>query len=414
MLFAGPNDSTKTTSKIFQFDSANFPVQVSVLPGMGTNGRESGKFTNNVSLNIIAGYNGGVEGLEVGGFSNTIKTDVTGIQVAGFSNQVMGEVNGLQWAGFSNFSKAGGNSLQFSGFVNTNLGNTNGIQGAGFSNVVNGDFNGIQGSGFSNVVIGDAIGIQGSGFSNVVTGDLQGIQASGFSNVVTDSLTGIQASGFANVSKSYIKGLQVAGFLNASKEIDGYQLSGFTNVTGKLNGLQLGFINFADSVEQGAPIGFLSFVRKGFHKIEISSSESFTANLTLKTGVEGFYNILTAGANFTTPTLTWGLGYGIGSMTRINEKWSFNSDLIVNYVGYENEKFDDLNMLVNWQIEASYMVAKHLTIFGGASINGFYTTKYDYDKNDFDTRAVPYSVFEFDDGWVKQLYYPGVNVGVRF
>ena len=108
---AGPD-----SLKIQKADSsAYFPIQVSFLPGIGTNGTESGNFKNNLSLNIIAGYNGGVEGLELGLFSNTIKNDVQGIQIAGFSNQVLGKTEGIQAAGFSNFSKSNSNSVQLAG-----------------------------------------------------------------------------------------------------------------------------------------------------------------------------------------------------------------------------------------------------------------------------------------------------------
>lgn len=418
VAFAGPKDSTetKTLTDYFELDSNAFPVQVSILPGMGTNGMEAGNYTNNVSFNIIAGYNGGVEGLELGGFSNTIKKDVLGLQFAGFSNQVMGQVTGIQGAGFSNFNKKGGNAVQMAGFVNTNLGATNGIQGAGFSNLVKGEFNGLQMSGFSNVVTGNALGIQGSGFSNVVTGDLQGLQVSGFSNVVTDSLVGIQGTGFVNISKSYIQGLQVAGFVNASKELDGYQFSGFANATGKLNGMQVGFINIADTVERGAPIGFLSIVKKGYHKVELSANETMNANLTFKTGVKGFYNILNAGIRpLPNNKLVWSYGYGIGSMAQMSDKWAFNTDLIFNHVNYDNEfDIDDLSLLINWQIEANYSIMDHLTVFGGVSVNAFYSSRFDYDKGDFDLSAVPYSLYEFDDGWIKQVYYPGLTIGVRF
>lgn len=71
LLFANPdtlstNSNTTDIREIFTF-------QVSFLPGVGTNGLESSNYTNYLSFNIIAGYNGGVEVIELGGFSNTIK-----------------------------------------------------------------------------------------------------------------------------------------------------------------------------------------------------------------------------------------------------------------------------------------------------------------------------------------------------
>lgn len=407
---AGPD-----SLKIQKADSSTyFPIQVSFLPGIGTNGTESGNFKNNLSLNIIAGYNGGVEGLEIGLFSNTIKNDVQGIQIAGFSNQVLGKTEGIQAAGFSNFSKSNSNSVQLAGFANTNLSASNGVQLAGFSNVVRGDFNGIQGSGFSNVVTGNALAIQGSGFSNVVTGSLQGIQVSGFTNTVTDTLDGIQASGFVNVSKKKMSGMQISGFVNAAQKVDGYQLSGFANAATDVNGSQISFINVARSYEQGAPIGFLSIVKHGFHVLEVHATETMYANLTLKTGVEKFYNIFTGGYQPMGNSFAWSYGYGVGSLIKFNNEWGINTDFTASHISYGNKFERNLNLLASWQIELNYFLGQNFAFFGGASLNGFCTSKFKPESSEFYDAIIPYKTYQFNDGVIKQIYYPGVSLGVRF
>lgn len=395
--YAGPNDTTSLASdSIFNFD---FPIQVSFFPGLGTNGTKSGEVTNNLSINVIAGYNGGVEGLEVGGFSNTLKGDMNGIQLAGFSNQVLGKTQGVQAAGFSNFGKQNANVLQLSGFANTLLKNSNAIQLSGFSNVVKGDFNGLQGSGFSNVVWGGGTLFQFSGFSNVVKGASYGVQISGFSNVATDSISGFQGAGFVNV---------------ASGKLDGFQVSGFINAAGEVDGAQLGFINIAKSYEQGAPIGFLSVVKEGFHEIEIGGTETMPANLAIKTGVEGFYNIFSFGFNPLVPQNAWSYGYGFGSMTRLTPKLGINADFIINHVSYGNRHLNELNLLTNLQVEANYFAKNWLTVYGGLSFNGFITEHLQADNQSFRTDVVPFEAASYNDGVVKQIYYPGVSLGVRF
>lgn len=391
---AGPD-----SLKIQKADSSTyFPIQVSFLPGIGTNGTESGNFKNNLSLNIIAGYNGGVEGLEIGLFSNTIKNDVQGIQIAGFSNQVLGKTEGIQAAGFSNFSKSNSNSVQLAGFANTNLSASNGVQLAGFSNVVRGDFNGIQ----------------GSGFSNVVTGSLQGIQVSSFTNTVTDTLDGIQASGFVNVSKKKMSGMQISGFVNAAQKVDGYQLSGFANAATDVNGSQISFINVARSYEQGAPIGFLSIVKYGFHVLEVHATETMYANLTLKTGVEKFYNIFTGGYQPMGNSFAWSYGYGVGSLIKFNNEWGINTDFTASHISYGNKFERNLNLLASWQIELNYFLGQNFAFFGGASLNGFYTSKFKPESSEFYDAIIPYKTYQFNDGVIKQIYYPGVSLGVRF
>jgi len=233
------------------------PVQLTFVYPLGTNGVESGKITNNFSFNIFAGHNGGLNGAEIGGFSNTLKHTMTGFQLAGFSNVVLGEVSGCQISGFSNFGKQ----------------NVKGCQIAGFSNVT-GDSSKVS---------------QFSGFSNVINGSNTGIQISGFSNVTSDDYEGAQISGFSNVSRGNHRGCQIAGFSNVvTGNLEGLQLSGFVNVAGKLNGAQIGFINVCDSVESGIPFGFISIVNKGYKALDLHYDESHFFNIGVHTGVGQF------------------------------------------------------------------------------------------------------------------------------
>ncbi|PWJ36085.1 LA_2272 family surface repeat-containing protein [Sediminitomix flava] len=61
------------------------PAQLSFLYPIGTNGISSEKYNNGISINAIAGYNGGLQGIEFGSVVN-ITNQVTGFQVAGVSN----------------------------------------------------------------------------------------------------------------------------------------------------------------------------------------------------------------------------------------------------------------------------------------------------------------------------------------
>ena len=94
----------------------------------------------------------------------------------------------------------------------------------------------------------------------------------------------------------------------------GWQFSGFTNITvGRVDGWQLsGFLNYADEVVRGhqialiniaqnsraTPFGLLSYVHQnGYRRLELSTDEVNTTNLTFRTGVQRFYNIFTAGTS---------------------------------------------------------------------------------------------------------------------
>ncbi|MFC2136579.1 hypothetical protein ACFLTE_00240 [Bacteroidota bacterium] len=263
------------------------PVQITFISPMGTNGIESGKVINNFSLNMFAGVSGGLNGAEIGGFSNVIKNDAIGFQVAGFSNTVLGETNAVQIAGFVNVSK-------------------NKTRGA-------------QLAGFSNVVVADFTGAQISGFSNTVKQNSEGVQIAGFSNVSTDELEGVQISGFANTVKGNSKGVQVAGFSNVSTgNLEGAQISGFVNKADNVVGTQIGFINVCENIEKGASIGFLSIVKNGYHAFEIGVTESSFTHANLKTGSDHFYNIFSIGVKPDSEEWIWGVGYGVGTIFSIN------------------------------------------------------------------------------------------------
>ncbi|MDD4645633.1 MAG: hypothetical protein PHY99_06555, partial [Bacteroidales bacterium] len=118
------------------------PLHISIITPLGTNGMQSWNTTNIISVNLFAGYSGGLKGIEFGGFANALKGDMNGIQVAGFCNNTLGRANGLEIAGFWNFNKGKINGLQLSGFANAALDTVNGFQGAGFVNYANGSTNG--------------------------------------------------------------------------------------------------------------------------------------------------------------------------------------------------------------------------------------------------------------------------------
>ena len=127
------------------------PFQLSFLYPLGTNGIQSKQIANAVSFNMIAGFNGGLTGLEFGGFLNSIRYDAKGVQFAGFGNVVGRSLYGGQFAGFFNLTGRSSNGLQAAGFANIAGEGSKGIQLAGFMNVSGGKMAGMQIAGFMNV-----------------------------------------------------------------------------------------------------------------------------------------------------------------------------------------------------------------------------------------------------------------------
>lgn len=325
------------------------PVQISLLPSVGTNQQMNAVMENKVSINIIAGYSRAVEGVELGGLLNIVREDVSGGQLAGFGNLVGGNVIGLQAAGFFNNTK--------------------------------GKLNGAQFAGFSNLAIDSVKGGQFAGFMNISNKYIDGGQFGGYLNIAGESMNGFQASGFVNVVKDTMTGVQIAGFGNYATQVNGYQISGFINIAKKVKGVQLGIVNVADSV-QGATIGIFNFVRHGYHPLEVSVTDYGTTSLRWKTGTRGFYNILEAGINYTDQSY-WHYNYGFGHSLRLKEdKTYLDFELtsgVINPSNGFNKKFNLINKL---EILFSYRIIGPVYIFAGPTVNGYLY------ENDFD---VPFS-----------------------
>ena len=82
------------------------PFQFTFLfPPLSTNGFHNSRTVNKISLNLLLGRSGGVDGVELGGFINSDKYFVKGMQVAGFGNISGGSAIGAQVSGFFNYQE---------------------------------------------------------------------------------------------------------------------------------------------------------------------------------------------------------------------------------------------------------------------------------------------------------------------
>lgn len=206
--FANPVDS----ARVAQF-------HLSFITPLGTNGLDSHKTINHFSVNLFAGFSGGLEGIELGGFANGLKGDMRGVQVAGFCNNTFGNAEGAEIAGFWNYNHK--------------------------------NLKGIQAAGFVNCAIGDVDGIQASGFANIAVGEMKGVQASGFVNYAS-KLNGLQA-GFVNFADTVESGFPV-GFLSFVR--DGYftmEIGGNESLPGTVS-LKTGVKRFYNIISLGASI----------------------------------------------------------------------------------------------------------------------------------------------------------------
>lgn len=299
-------------------------VQVSVVPGLSTNGNMSSQVISKFSFNVLGGYTGGVEVAELGGIFNINRKNTKYAQVAGVFNLTGGEAKGAQIAGVHN--------------------------------TVLKQMEGIQISGVTNHVGNNVTGAQISGVSNLVGGDVKGFQLAGVSNHNNGKLNGMQLSGVANFNR---------------KEVKGVQLSGVVNYTKKLRGVQIGLINIADSSD-GYSIGLINIVLKGYHKLSISTNETTNFNIAFKTGSKKLYSILQAGTNAGNKEgKLYTAGYGLGTEIGINKWLSLNPELSSSlaYLG----DFDYTNSLNRFNLQFNIQLSKKISLFAGPSFTLYYS-----------------------------------------
>jgi hypothetical protein len=309
------------------------PFQFSLTPGLGTHGRMGSQVIDRFSMNIIGGYTAGIDGFELGSVFNIVKNDVRYVQVGGVFNMVGGNTYGAQLGGVYNQVMGSVEGVQVGGVANISLGSVNGAQIAG--------------------VYGQA-------------SNMEGVQVGGIMNLTKDTFSGVQVAGVLNYAKN-VDGVQVAGVLNnANEAMAGVQISGVINRTKHLKGAQIGLINFADTSE-GYSIGLLNIVKKGYHKLSISSTDLNAINIGFKSGNHRLYGILMAGASINSNNKSFSAGYGFGTVFRLSNRFSFNPEAI-NSMVYTGD-IENVDYVTRLHLHARYTISRGLTIFAGPAIS---------------------------------------------
>ncbi|MBL7699611.1 MAG: carboxypeptidase-like regulatory domain-containing protein [Chitinophagaceae bacterium] len=262
------------------------PYQVSVVPGLSTNGKLNSQVINNFSLNIFGGYSGGTNGFELAGLFNIDKKNAQYTQIAGIANLVGGNVSGLQ------------------------------------------------------------IG----GVSNTVLDTVRGVQIGGVANYSGSTVSGMQLAGVSNYSGSTMRGVQIAGVANMNiKEVNGAQIAGVFNYTKHLKGVQIGLINVSDTSE-GYSIGLINIVFRGYHKLSLYTNELINMNVAVKSGTRKLYSIFIGGFNSVPDQKVWSFGYGLGSEIVPGKRLSLNAELSSQHLYLGSWDFYNLQNKANLQL----------------------------------------------------------------
>ncbi|MGE0078404.1 MAG: carboxypeptidase-like regulatory domain-containing protein [Bacteroidales bacterium] len=368
--------------------------QFSFVPFLSTNKLLSGRTINDYSLNMTVGYVQGVRKVELGGIANIVREDAGVCQLAGVANLVGGLSYGFQAAGTFNASRS-----------------LNGVQASGVINFVLEDAGYAQLAGTGNLVVGKFYGFQVAGIFNISSA-LKGVQISGITNLTGES-QGVQVVGILNHAKKIV-GTQVAGLINNTDSLDGVQVTSILNRASFFKGYQFAMINYADSCD-GIPFGFFNFVRKGYHKIEISADEVFYSNVAFRSGVKKFHSIVSAGLrpeNLDNPV--WMFGYGLGTTLGKSDKYLFDIDLTAHQV-MKGNSFSSKNSLYKLTLGLDRKVSPKTSITFGLTYNIYVTDTESKYYSDTFSSLVPYSFTNSTSSNGNNMKtWVGGKIGIRF
>jgi len=236
-----------------------------------------------------------------------------------------------------------------------------------------------------NVARDSVRGFQAAGLLNATGNRLDGVQMAGLANLVAGGGDGLQAAGLLNVVTRPSRLTQAAGLVNlAPTEVQGVQLAGLMNVARKVHGVQLaGLLNIADSVD-GVSLAPLSLVRKGYHRLEITGSETWPFNVSLKLGGSPlFYTYFTGAVHPFASRTRWAVGYGMGTELAARRRLSVAFDVQALQVNEDNRSWhtwsDGLNMHNQLRILLGWAPRRgqRLRVIAGPTFNVLVTERID-------------------------------------
>lgn len=365
-------------------------VQISFVYPVGSNGMESPSYSSTFSFNLLSGYNGGVNAIEIGGLSNMNTQSARGFQLAGILNANKGGMNGLQIGGIGNSNELQSKGVQIGGIYHFQSGHFRGTRTSGVLTLQQGDFTGANGSGIITLMRGHMNGFSGSGVASIHQGHTKGLQAAGVINIAHGGVNGVQAAGVMNLNDSMVTGAQLSPILNIGK---------------KIRGTQIGLVNMADSSE--TPIGFINIIKSGSMHITIQGNDMGTTTAALKSGGKRTYGIIGFGYNTLVSNIRWSTTAGLGIHSYLSNKLHIDWELALTNHYKRFDDHDKLNLLVGFRPLLAYQFTKHLGVYAGPSVNYYIT-------NTTQTEEIPaYDVWSKTTSGNNQYIWFGAVAGIQ-
>lgn len=403
--------------------------RVTLFTPIGTNGVEAPDYTARYSINLLYGYHGGLDGIEVGTLFNITKKYSNGFMLAGLGNISGGPIEGVTITPGLNASKSNISGLHFTGLGNVAQGSVEGLILSGFGNISRGSIEGLTISGVGNIAENNIEGLSVTGGINASKGDIEGLHITGLANISGDDQEGLIMAGLFNTAGSSLSGLTLAGGFNVAKNIEGLTASGFANIGQEMEGLQfsglnlsrrseglqIGLINLAREFE-GMPVGLFSLYGNGRKNIDLRTSDAGFTEAGLNLGTYRVSNMLIFGFNNALDRDVYRIGWSLGLEKNIkdvfknakNEDWYVNQELSV-VRNFENEiDFDQSTNLI-WSFK--YLFGKRFSqgfsVYGGPTLN-MQVTRVDAAQD-----YTWYSLWSPERKGRQYRFWVGFNFGMR-
>lgn len=288
---------------------------------------------------------------------------------------------------------------------------------------VNGGIDGLELGGLFNITKQNMKGVQMGGVFNSVGGSVRGVQVAGVVNH-SRKYGGIQLGGLLNYAGGASEA-QVGGLMNYSKDFAKVQIAGLMNYSlqasiqisvlniARSSNFQLGVVNISDT-DDGAMLGLFNYVKKGgLFEVGFASNDYIYGAVTIVTGTDRLYSILSIGKNscsFSSGSGFISPGVGIGTRFRLrHERQGIHLELMYNNMVKNNFKELDTNASLT-QLKVFYSQRMNkFTFYGGPAINVLLADV------DFPNYKKPlYSIFKDNGSRHNFNLWVGAEVGMRF
>lgn len=359
--------------------------------------------TRGTQVSLLGNYSGGnFEGVQVGGFYNSLAQSARMVQAAAFLNLAHGPASGTQVAAGMNYAGRSLDGVQVAGFYNYAGRRMTGVQFAGMFNDVCGRFAGLQFGGVYSYGCTAVSGVQFGGAFNYAGTDFDGVQFAGAFNFTGGAAEGVQVTSALNYAGNASRAVQVGGGVNIAGDGSRCTQIGMLNLAGDGAGLQIGAINLAGD-HDGPSVGIIPWSKRTRIGLVAWNDSLIPINLGVKFTTHRFYSILAAGRRDLRAQSREGLyalQYHAGWRVPVQAWLDLNLDAGV--VGYresdaleEQPWFD--SQAAQFRLIADVRPWPFFSCFGGAGVNLLY-------------RAPGFTPVHVNDVRTTPLYLGGVEI----